>query len=251
VTRRLVSWLVAACLLLALALAALWFAPGAPARWRVWNAPPPQPPNLDDAQAARLAANPAAAADYPETLERPLLIPARRPASDASDAAPAADPPLAIEQVKFTGIIDGPDLTGVLLEEDGKPRFVRQGEAIGDWRLDAIDGRTITFRRRAERKQIDLPYADMTGGAPNNNNKTAAKTPLGAPPPPPPRSGGRPAAAPANAPAAAPQPPAPAASRPAPRAVPRPASVSSQPIPATTSVPGGNRKPSPAKGGTP
>jgi hypothetical protein len=177
VTRRLVPLLLAVSLLLALALAALWFGPGPLASWRAWHAPEPQPPNLDDVRAALLTANPAAAADYPETLARPLLLPARRPAAAASEAAPPAEP-LAIEKVKFTGIIDGPALVGVLLEEDGQPRFLRQGEAIGDWRLDTIEGRTLTFKRGSQSRQIDLPYADM--------GESTAKPPLGAPPGPPP-----------------------------------------------------------------
>ena len=76
----------------ALALAALWFGPGPAAGWRQWQAPQPQPPNLDDVQAAALRFNPAAGAAYPQVLERPLLNPARRPQASAS-AGPAAAPP--------------------------------------------------------------------------------------------------------------------------------------------------------------
>ena len=54
----------ALALMLAL-LAALWWAPGPLAAWRQWQAPPPQPPNLDDVRAALLRANPAAARAVP------------------------------------------------------------------------------------------------------------------------------------------------------------------------------------------
>ena len=51
---------------LAAVLAVLWLAPGAPAQWRTWQAPQPQPPSLDDIDAAQLTPNPAAGAAYPE-----------------------------------------------------------------------------------------------------------------------------------------------------------------------------------------
>ena len=104
--------------LLAAALAALWLAPGPQARWRQWQAPPPQAPQLDDVQTASLRPNPAAVATYPAVLERPLFNPARRPQPSAS--APAAAPaPAAIEQVRLQGLVAGPALTGVMLEEQG------------------------------------------------------------------------------------------------------------------------------------
>ncbi|MDR2153684.1 MAG: hypothetical protein LBE78_01460 [Burkholderiaceae bacterium] len=175
-TRRLPFLLASLGLLLALALATLWLAPGPVARWRAWQAPEPQPPNLDDVRAARLTANPAAAANYPAILERPLLLPTRRAAAASSETAAAA-PPQAIEQAKFTGIISGPTLTGVLLDEQGQPRFVRQGESVGDWRLNAINGRTITFKRGGESKQIELPYASLSAQADGNKGATQAPPP--------------------------------------------------------------------------
>ena len=81
---------------LAAVLAVLWLAPGAPAQWRTWQAPQPQPPSLDDIDAAQLTPNPAAGAAYPGVLQRPLMDPARRPqaaarAPAAAAAAPAMD----------------------------------------------------------------------------------------------------------------------------------------------------------------
>jgi hypothetical protein len=171
-TRRPPLLLAGLGLLLALTLGALWFAPGPVAQWRAWRAPEPQPPNLDDVRAALLVANPAAAADYPAVLERPLLLPSRRAVASASDPIEAAAPQ-AIEQVTFTGIVSGPTLAGVLLEENGQARFLRRGEAIGDWTLESIDGRTLSFKRGDESKSIDLPYADQSA-ATGGNAPTAA-----------------------------------------------------------------------------
>ena len=154
---------------LALALAALWFGPGPAAGWRQWQAPQPQPPNLDDVQAAALRFNPAAGAAYPQVLERPLLNPARRPQASAS-AGPEAAPPTAIEEATMQGIVAGATLTGVFLEEKGEARFVRIGEKVGDWALESIRGREIVFRRGAEQRKIELapanPESDQGKGAP-------------------------------------------------------------------------------------
>lgn len=164
--------------LLAAALAALWLAPGPQARWRQWQAPPPQAPQLDDVQTASLRPNPAAQANYPAVLERPLFNSARRPQPSAS--APAAAPaPAAIEQVRLQGLVAGPALTGVMLEEQGKARFVRIGEAVAGWTLERVQARAAVFVRAGQQRQIALDVAS-----------DAAAPPAGAP---------RPAPAPATA----------------------------------------------------
>jgi hypothetical protein len=163
---RITLLLAAVCVLLAAALAALWLGPGALAGWRAWSPPPAQAPNLDDARTALLNPNPAATAAYPAVLERPLIAPTRRPEAPATAEAEPA-PPNAIEQVKLTGLLTGPTLTGVMIEEDGKPRFVRRDQKIGDWTLTAIQGRQLLFTRGGERKQIELPYASMASAPPS------------------------------------------------------------------------------------
>jgi len=132
--------------LLTFVLAALWLAPGPQARWRQWQAPAPQAPQLDDVQAAQLRPNPAATANYPGVVQRPLFSPDRRPVAAASAAAPAA-PPVAIEQVRLQGLVAGPSLTGVMLEEQGKTRFVRVGETVADWKLERVQARAALFSR--------------------------------------------------------------------------------------------------------
>lgn len=158
--------LAAASVLLALALAALWLGSGVLADWRVWSPPPAQAPNLDDARSAQLNPNPAATAVYPAVLERPLIAPSRRPEAVNTIADTAEAPPTAIEQVKLTGLLNGPTLIGVLIEDGGKPRFVRRGERIGEWTLADISGRQALFTRGGERKQIELHHTDPTPAPP-------------------------------------------------------------------------------------
>ena len=177
--------------LMGLVLAALWLGPGPLAQWRQWQAPAPQAPNFDDARASALRANPAAAAQDPLVLERPLFYPSRRPqapASAASSAAPAPPPPTAIEQVKLQGIVAGPLLTGVMLLEDGKNRFVRTGETVGDWTLRAVQGRDAVFERDGQQRRIELsllPAAaptDSPSAAASGNRPRTAPRPSGAKP---------------------------------------------------------------------
>ena len=119
---------------LAAVLAVLWLAPGAPAQWRTWQAPQPQPPSLDDIDAAQLTPNPAAGAAYPGVLQRPLMDPARRPQAAASAPAAAAaapPPPAAIEKIKLLGIVAGPALSGVLIANS-------RSQAVTDTKLEEL-----------------------------------------------------------------------------------------------------------------
>ena len=181
--------------LLTVVLAALWLAPGPQARWRQWQAPAPQAPQLDDVQAAQLRPNPAATANYPGVVQRPLFSPDRRPVAAASAAAPAA-PPVAIEQVRLQGLVAGPSLTGVMLEEQGKTRFVRVGETVADWKLERVQARAALFSRAGQQREIALKAVspEPSSGAANAPAQGRPRAPAAAPPT---------AAAPA-APAAAP-----------------------------------------------
>ena len=186
------------------ALAVAWLAPGPLARWRTWQAPAPQPLSLADVDAALLVANPAAAAAYPAVLARPLMEPARRPQAAASGPlAAASEPPPAstLDKLTLQGIVAGPTLNGVLVNEDGKSRFVRRGERVGDWTLERLSGREAVFARAEERRRIELPVAH---GGPAD---AAAPLPV-----------------PARAPAAA-------------RPVPPPANVAAPPTPARAAPP--------------
>ena len=199
-------WLIGVNLALALALALLWLAPGAPAQWRHWQPPAAQAPTLDDIQAALLEPNPAATAAYPAVLDRPVMNPGRRPAAVATAPQdPASAPPSAIEQVRLLGIVAGPALNGVMIEQDGKTSFVRRGERVGDWTLDTLQGREASFVRGGERRRIELPIAHATADAkaapatPQAPARAATGAPAPRTPAPAPAVAVRPAPAPAPA----------------------------------------------------
>ena len=230
ISRRALAIYAAALALMLVLLAALWWAPGPLAAWRQWQAPPPQAPNLDDVRAAVLRANPAAAALSPVVTERPLFNDTRRAALPATSAASAPKrAPSPIEQARLQGVIAGPTLSGVMLEEDGKARFVRVGESVGDWKLARLRDRQAVFVRGGQERTLEWQApaaaaapvaaapsgapgaAPTTGAAPTATNAAAGAAKPMAPAPPPARVPPPPAAPATTAPA-----PAAAASQPAP-----------------------------------
>ena len=180
--RRLTPCLWALNALLLAALALLWFGPGAGQRTQ-WVAPQPLPPNLDAASATFLSVNPAAASNDRTLLERPLFAIDRRPATAKPAAAPepaAPPPPNLLDKTQLRGIVRGPTLNGVLAEVDGKPRFIRSGESLGEWTLRGIREREVTFGKGAEQRVIVLPLAAASAaGAASPPGAAAAK---GSPP---------------------------------------------------------------------
>ena len=181
--RRLTPFLWALNALLLAALALLWFGPGAGQRTQ-WVAPQPLPPNLDAASATFLSVNPAAASNDRTLLERPLFAIDRRPATAKPVAAapePAPPPPPdLLDKTQLRGIVRGPALNGVLAEVDGKPRFIRGGESLGEWTLRGIREREVTFGKGAEQRVMVLPLAAASAaGAASPPGAAAAK---GSPP---------------------------------------------------------------------
>lgn len=247
-SRGATGWLIAINLILTAALAGLWLAPGRPAQWRNWQAPAPQAPTLDDVHAAVLVPNPAAGAAYPEVLARPLMNATRRPIVAAAPQGAASAPPAAIEQVRLLGIVAGPALSGIMIEQGGQTSFVRRGERVGDWTLDSLHGRSASFVRNGERRQIELPFAHGAEGT-TGVMKTQNANPRPATPQVPARAAAaRPATA--LAPASAPT-PAPRATVsepvPAPEVPARPAAAASAAKPSgPVATFGGSRPQSPA-----
>ncbi|CAM5781024.1 hypothetical protein ACFOHU_13565 [Ottowia pentelensis] len=183
--------------LMAVLLFMLWAAPGPLAAWRHWQPPPPQPPRLDDVQAAMLRPNPLATGAYPVVLDRPLFTVTRRPAAAAAAAAPAAAPaPSAIEQLALQGVVAGPTLTGVMLQEGGQTRFVRVGERVDDWVLARVQDREAVFERGG--RQHRIAFNPAPGEAATSGRAAAVPMPAAA---------ATPVVPPAAVPAAAPNPP--------------------------------------------
>ena len=95
-----------------------------------------------------------------------MLNPERRAQAAAGAAAARAPAPTAIEQVRLQGIVAGSALRGVMLEEQGKTRFVRVGERVGDWTLERVNARDAVFQRGGQQRRIELTLARSDAPAP-------------------------------------------------------------------------------------
>ncbi len=218
--RRATSLLLGLSLLLALALALLWWGPGSSTQW---VPPAAQAPNLDDARAALLGSRSEISAEFPQIVARPLFSSSRRPepkeapATETAEATPP--PPVALDKLKIVGTINGPTMRGVLAQLEGESRFIRSGEQVGEWTLRGVSSSEASFEKGDEKRVVPLPLAAVAGAGKAAAAKAEAAQPKSkanrpAPParqsavrapPPPPKAAptpARPAAAPAKAPAA-------------------------------------------------
>lgn len=157
------------CMVLAAALALLWFMPASLATWRRWQAPAPQPPALDEFERAALALRPFAGVQE-ETLQRPLFMPTRRPQPKevVEEAAPPA-PVQRIEQARLRGLVDAQGVGGAIVELEGVTHFVHVGEELPGtkWRLTALQGRAASFEDDGRRRQtLELPFLEAAGTQP-------------------------------------------------------------------------------------
>ena len=108
-----------------------------------------------------------------------------------------------------------------MLEEQGKTRFVRVGERVGDWTLERVNARDAVFQRGGQQRRIELTLA-----------RSDAPAPVAGPAARPPSPAAAPAARPAPvipAPVPAAPAPAPAAAAVAPAPAPAPAAAASAP----------------------
>lgn len=185
VARRMPSFVVALlalCAVLLAALAALWLADGG------WQPPPAQPPQLDDLAAAAPHID-APTQNVPAVLlEQPPFHVSRRPPPAAPEKEAEPAPAIALDKARFYGIVSGPALVTVMAEIEGQPQSLRMGDHVGEWELQAIHGREITFRKGDERHVIELPHAHMAGAPAAEQGKSKDPGGSAARPPLPPRS---------------------------------------------------------------
>lgn len=143
-------------LVLGLGVAALWLDETGQPRPNPWVPPAPIVPEVGAPKlsppADPLAGN---AAAYPALLERPLFAADRRP----PPPPPPPPPPDPLRDVQILGIVTG-EKGYVLARVEGRTRRLAQGESIGEWKLDKLEGRDVTFvQAEGQTRQIRLQYA--------------------------------------------------------------------------------------------
>ncbi|MCW5235987.1 hypothetical protein [Verminephrobacter eiseniae] len=190
--------LLAANLLLACALAALWFTPARALRHLHWQPPAAQAPQFSDPGSGLPARNPVLVSSFLVTLERPLFSPNRRPVPIAPVAAPAD--PLANIQLQGLYSAQGAGAGGIFARVDGKDRRIAVGSTLGDWTVKGIAGTDVTLARGADIQMLRLlpsklgalmsgpapPAGAMPAGAIMGGPVPPGAVPVGAKPPEPP-----------------------------------------------------------------
>ena len=146
---------------LALVLAWLWFTPTGAVRNVHWQPPAAQKTDF----AAMLPALPGiAAADTSQfiaMLDRPLFTATRRP-------PPPPPPPAAQEPVdnlstaRLTGLYQGAGTGGVIINLGGKDRRLALNTVVDGWKLQSIQGRSVTFASAGRTRVLQLPRAALT-----------------------------------------------------------------------------------------
>lgn len=155
-----IRFLAVLSLLLAAALAWLWFDQSGNARGVSWTPPSALPPELAKASgsdpASSLNADPV---QYVAILERPLFAPDRRPPPPPAPPV-AAPPPDPLDNIQLSGIFTGAD-AGIIARVDGKTRRIKVNESIGAWTLKSVSGRDVTFAQGSDSRQLRLNYSRL------------------------------------------------------------------------------------------
>ena len=155
-----IRFLAVLSLLLAAALAWLWFDQSGNARGISWTPPAALPPELAKVAGAEpatvLNSNPV---QYVAILERPLFAPDRRPPPPPAPPV-AAPPPDPLDNIQLSGIFTGAD-AGIIARVDGKTRRVKVNESIGAWTLKSVSGRDVTFAQGSDSRQLRLNYSRL------------------------------------------------------------------------------------------
>ena len=166
--RHLLSILGFVCLGLAVFLTGLWI--NRQGQWRNthWQAPAPLTTNY--LEMLPLLPEPARVptSRFMALLERPLFSETRRP----PPPPPPPPPPVPVDvlsNAQLSAIYAGEQLTGVIINVNGKNRRVRLNESIDGWVLRSVQGRVVTFDYGGQQRQLQLMRAKVgtsAGGKP-------------------------------------------------------------------------------------
>jgi hypothetical protein len=128
----------------------------------LWDLASPAPGRLADRPSAAANAGDAPRQSEPgieqfrAAIERPLFAPSRRPVS-ASAPAPQAAPALPPLDLELVGIVAaGEDAFVLVRPPGGRAQRLSVGQAVGAWRLDAIERDRADFVRDGTRATLRL-----------------------------------------------------------------------------------------------
>ena len=118
--------------------------------------------------------------EYSATVERPLFMEGRRPATveaNEPEAAPVEKKPLA---VKLMGVVFAPKETlGLFVDAQGKYKRLRINDSIGGWKVEGIEADKAIMEQDGAKEELKLakPKQKKGPGQPKPGG------PMGGPPP--------------------------------------------------------------------
>lgn len=157
---------------LALVLLWLWFLPDGSMRNVHWQPPEARKTDLATILPALPGVGSADTSQFISMLDRPLFAITRRPPPPPPppEAAPPTDN---LSTARLSGVYQGAGGGGIIIALAGKDRRARLNDAIEGWKVQAINGRDVTFARGGQRRVLTLPRAALT------TDTTQAAPPLG------------------------------------------------------------------------
>ena len=121
--------------------------------------------------------------DYAATVERPLFMEGRRPATEV-DTQPEQPPPEKKPlTLKLMGVVFAPKETlGLFVDAQGKYKRLRINDSIGGWKVSGIESDKAVMEQDGSREELKLakPKSKKTSGQP----KAGGPVPMGQPVPP-------------------------------------------------------------------
>jgi len=118
--------------------------------------------------------------EYSATVERPLFMEGRRPATveaNESEAAPVEKKPLA---VKLMGVVFAPKETlGLFVDAQGKYKRLRINDSIGGWKVEGIEADKAIMEQDGTKEELKLAKPKQKKGT----GQPKPSGPMGGPPP--------------------------------------------------------------------
>ncbi len=118
--------------------------------------------------------------EYSATVERPLFMEGRRPATveaNESEAAPVEKKPLA---VKLMGVVFAPKETlGLFVDAQGKYKRLRINDSIGGWKVEGIEADKAIMEQDGTKEELKLAKPKQKKGT----GQPKPGGPMGGPPP--------------------------------------------------------------------
>ena len=170
----------------ALILAISWVTSSGALRNSHWQAPAIQKTEFSTILPTLPAISSVDAGQFLGVLERPIFSATRRPAPPKLAVSAATAPVDNLSTAKVSGIIVGTQGGAIIINIGGKDRRVRLNDIVDGWRLQSVEGRSVTFVGNGQTRVLQLPRAASATymGAPVQIPEAVPTSPLAPSAPP-------------------------------------------------------------------